>query len=725
MTQQLQLQSRVSFRAEATPGARYLSGRVTFDEQMMAGRLCTRYWSSSGQVWPEMHAATVRHAVDQPADTFRLSINSQRLAGGYQWDDAQVTPDPSAYQGDAGQVTHGVISLSHALAQVRVKVHTRLDGGPFLIRWLEITNQSAQAQAITELAPFSGLLWSQRTNEHIASADDPAFELAYTHQFAWGQEGDFWFEPLANGVKTVDGGKQGRSGWGRPAFWARNRLNGQTFVCELAWGGNYVYSLDCRLRDIYSQQMNPLTRQASLYFAMGLASCDEALRVLAPGETVATPAVHLGLFHEDSDAIVQATHRHVRHVVMPGRNVDIEANHRGYLCDRENEPGLKRDVDVAHAIGTEMYVVDAGWYGNEPNRWWYNTGDWHAGAWLPNGLEPVVEHAHELGMKFGLWVEVEAAGENSTLRRERPEWRLLRDGEPVARGRALDLTKPDVSAWIESEIERIIRQYKLDMFRIDHNHELDPAGNRRVDGFTEDLTWRYYEAFYGIVDRVRAKFPDVVFQDCAGGGGRLDWGTLMHFHNAELSDWMRMPRGLKILNGVTMSLPPEILLRTFGTEVPDIDLDGDVDTQLRLVCLCLPIIRGIAPSLDELSAFLKVRIDHHLGLYRDFIRPLMVEGRVYHHTPFLRHTELSPWCVLEYAAQDGARAVAGIFRTSDEGPTCYHFVPRGIDAARTYRVTFDNRGQAARMSGADLLMHGLDVRLELAQSSELLLFEAV
>jgi alpha-galactosidase len=415
----------------------------------------------------------------------------------------------------------------------------------------------------------------------------------------------------------------------------------------------------------------------------------------------------------------------VRNVVMParvpGRYVEIEANHRGYLCDRENEPDLKRDIEVAKSIGAELYVIDAGWYGNDPNVWWKNVGDWHAGSWLPNGLEPVADHAHANGMKFGLWVEIEAAGEASDLRKSHPDWLLKRDGQPIANGRALDLSKHDVAAWVESEIDRLIQQYKLDMYRIDHNHTLTPSGNRIVHGMTEDLTWRYYDALYGVFDRLHAKYPDVVFQDCAGGGGRLDWGTLHRFNNAELSDWMRMPRGLKILNGVTMSLPPEVLLRTFGTEVPELDLEGDIDTQLRLVCLCRPIFRGIAPSLDELSPFLRERIEHHLGLYREVIRPIMIDGRVFHHTPFLKHTELSPWCVLEYATVNQTCAVVGLFRTGGNGEPVFHFVPRGLDPAHTYDVRFENSGHTVRISGAELVLRGLDVRLEQPQSSDMLL----
>ena len=333
------------------------------------------------------------------------------------------------------------------------------------------------------------------------------------------------------------------------------------------------------------------------------------------------------------------------------------------------------------------------------------------------------------GLKFGLWVEIEAAGANSTLRKEHADWLLRRDGVPIAGGRALDLTQPAVAAWVETEIDRLIRTYQLDMYRIDHNHLLQPSGNRDVDGFTEDLMWRYYDALYAIIDRLRARFPDVVFQDCAGGGGRLDWGTLSRFHNAELSDWMRLPRGIKILNGVTMSLPPEILLRTFGTEVSEHVLDGDLDTQLRH-CFCRVIFRGIAPSLEELTPYLSAGVTHYLDLYKSVIRPTMVEGRVYHHTPFLPLAPATsdpsrPWCVLEYARPDRTTAVAVVFRIGTGDDAIYVFRPRGLAPDSRYRVTLDSQAASFEAQGSDLVRDGIRVCLEVPLTSELLMFEAV
>ena len=729
----------ILFRTGELPGVRYVSGNVVLDEEFRAGRLTTRYWNPNGQIWPEMHVGRQVWAADQPADAFQLSVDGRDLAGGFTWDSALLAPDSSSYRarrgadGKSEPVTHGVICLKHSDANIGVKVHTRLDGSAFLIRWLEIANLGAKPVGLTAVAPLAGLLWSHRFEEHTQAGLPSPFELAYNRMFEWGREGDFWFEPVAAGCQAVDGEKKGRSGWGRPAFWARNLCNGQTFVCELAWGGNYEFATDCRVTEgPWSwTQVQPTSRAAALFFRMGLSGHDPVLRVLEPGETIVTPAAHIGLFQCNTDAIVQATHDHVRHVVMPeqiaGRHVEIEANHRGYLCDRENVPDILKDVDVAASIGAEMYVIDAGWYGNEPNQWGHNVGDWIDGPWMAKGggLKAVVDHVHQRGLKFGLWVEIEAVGGNSTLRKEHPDWIFTRDGKPIASGRALDLSNPKVAAWCESEIARLIKQFRLDMYRIDHNHCLAPSGNRQYHGFTEDLTWRYYDALYAMFDRLRARFPKVVFQNCAGGGGRLDWGTLARFHNTELSDWMRMPRGLKILNGVTMSLPPEILLRTFGTEVGEHVLEGDVDTQLRL-CFCRIIFRGIAPSVEELTPHLRSRIEHYLDLYKQHIRPIMIDGRVYHHTPFLHLAEPTPWCVLEYGNADRTGAVAAVFRTSTVAesaePDDYVLRPRGLDPGMEYEVRLDNSGTSFRSCGAVLNRDGIRIHLEQPQTSELVLF---
>jgi alpha-galactosidase len=722
--------SRVIF-SNKHHGTISISNSLVLDEALIDGRYVIRYWNPNGQIWPEMQFANLRWDGSQPAESFRLSINGKDLTGGYEWIGAELSPDPSAWRvrcGDDGKpvsIVHSVVTLLNRLVGIQVKIHTRLDGSQFMIRWLEITNLNKKAVAITEVSPFSGMLWRHRDNEHLPKDFASPFIVAYNHSYDWGHEGDFYFDELPNGVIKIDGGKLGQSGWGRPAFWARNRCNGQTFVCELAWGGNYEFAFDSRIND---------KSNTSLFFKMGLSGWDEALRVLDAGETISTPSVHMALFHDNDDAIVQATHDHVRNVVLPepvpNRTVEIEANHRGYLCDQENVHDIIKDIDVARSVGVEMYVVDAGWYGKEPNQWWNNAGDWFQGNWMGKngGMKAISDYVHDKEMKFGLWVEIEAAGANTDLKKHHPGWLMTRDGKPIADGRVLDITKPEVQKFEKETIEHLVRDFKLDMYRIDHNHKISPSGNRQYQGFTEDLTWRYYDNFYKMIDQLRAEFPSLMFQNCAGGGGRLDWGTMARFNNTELSDFMRLPRGFKILNGVSMSLPPEILMRAFGTESGEQVLDGDTDTQLRHN-FCRIIFRGIAPSTDELSPFLKKHILNYLEIYKDVIRPTMINGKVFHHTPMIPVTDNSPWCVLEYARTDRTTSVTVVMRTSPErtgnNPDVYLLLPRGIDPDVTYNVKLDSQGLSFNATGISIMEDGIKIRLEEPLTSELIIIQAI
>ena len=381
----------------------------------------------------------------------------------------------------------------------------------------------------------------------------------------------------------------------------------------------------------------------------------------------------------------------------------MEANHRGYIVDHESEAGLKREVDIAASVGADTFVIDAGWYGPEPNNWAKNVGDWHAGAWLPNDVNPVRNYAKEKGMLFGLWVEIESVGSAANLRKEHPDWILTRNGTPVANGRQLDFANPEVAAWAESEISRIITKYDLDLFRIDYNNSVEEGGNRMKDGFLENTQWRHVEALYAIFDHLHKKFPNVIFQNCAGGGGRLDYGIMQRFQNTELSDWLRAPRGLKILNGMTWLLPPEILLRTFGTESGGLEEDGDLNLQLDTVMMSRPIFRGISPTLAELDPLLGARIREGVDLYKQQVLPIMANGLVYHHTPILPMMEPSPWVVLEYGSPDKRKDVTGVFRTSQFGDSTYKFMPRGIDFSKSYSIHFQNSGQAVEMTGAPAL----------------------
>ena len=697
------------------PGTRLTSGLTICDEALWMGRWVNRYWISTGIIEPEFHLqGQEEKRAALPIDGFRLSIEGQNLAGTWHW----VKAEKSEVHDPDGLLA--TVELASDTRPITVKIHTLLYGGPVMVRWLEITNIGKKPTAISAVSPWSGLVWDTTTyQERLPKGIGSPFEVGYAQYEEWGHEGAWHFEPVSNDTRTISG-TRGRSGWGHPTFFAHNKATGEWFVSSLGWSGNWTIQV--------TGKENPEADRAQFFFQIGPSAADPALRVLEPGETVSTPKVHTLCKRGDLDSVIQALHEHVRREVLPppipDRDMLVEANHRGYIVDHESEAGLKREIDLAADVGAEMFVIDAGWYGPEPNRWGANVGDWYAGAWLPNDLNPVREYARQKGMLFGLWVEIEAIGSASKLRQEHPDWVLTRDGKPVAGGRLLDLTKPAVTAWMESEIVRIIKKYDLDLFRIDYNSSAEEGGNRVYDGFTENTLWRHVDALYAMFDRLHKQFPQVIFQNCAGGGGRLDLGIMSRFQNTELSDWLRAPRGLKILNGMTWILPPEILLRTFGTESDGPPSDADLVTQLRATTMALPILRGLSPTLADFNPLERDAVRQNIGLYEHVIRPMLKNCRVYHHTPLTPMLEGSPWVVLEYATPDSQKGLGWIFRTAESGDAVYRFTPRGLDLSKTYEVTFLNSGRALEIPGYLLLQQGIPVRLEGDLTSELLIFRA-
>ena len=701
-----------SVRSGMAPGVRFSSGLMVCDEELYAGRWANRYWTSTGQIKPEVHLqgqSETRSGL--PIDAFQLGIEGQNLAGSWKW----IGVEQKHLTNPDGQLV--TIELQSTARPITVKLNTEMHGESIMVRWLEITNRGAKPTAITSMSPWSGPLWNTAGYNERVGKEAP-FEVATAKYEIWGHEGAWEFHPVENGTLTISG-TRGKSGWGHPTFFARNRATGEWFVASLAWSGNWTMHVQ--------GTQDTEKDEAHLFFDLGPSAADPVIRVLEPGETVRSPETHLLLMHSDLDAVIQELQHHVRHFVLPpvpaARRSLVEANHRGYIVNYESEEGIEREIDIAASMGADTFVIDAGWYGPEPNSWFNNVGDWHAGRWLPNDVGPIREYARKKGMLFGLWVEIESVGEAATLRKEHPDWILKRNGVPVANGRQLDFANPEVTAWAESEIARIIKRYDLDIFRIDYNNSVEEGGNRIKDGFLENTQYSHVEALYTIFDHLRKQFPNVIFQNCAGGGGRLDYGIMQRFQNIELSDWLRAPRGLKILNGMTWVLPPEILLRTFGTESSGLEDDGGLDVQLDTIMMSRPIFRGISPSLLELNPLLATKIRQSVDLYKQTLYPIMNNGVVYHHTPLLPMMEPSPWVVLEYAAPDKMKELVGLFRTSQSSDSLYRFEPRGLDLSRSYEIRFENSGQVVEMSGSQLLQNGIPIRLDENLSSELLVIE--
>jgi hypothetical protein len=174
---------------------------------------------------------------------------------------------------------------------------------------------------------------------------------------------------------------------------------------------------------------------------------------------------------------------------------------------------------------------------------------------------------------------------------------------------------------------------------------------------------------------------------------------------------------------MTMALPPESVDRLIGGQSGH--TAAELDFQWRLLLFVRPTFGFLKPLGSEWNPALLARLKHWVALYKDFVRPFMPSGRIYHHTPVAAGPEPRGWGVLELASEDRSRAICGLFQLGGPTQPEYLLRLRGLDAGRRYRVTWDNAGQTCEVDGFTLMKQGITVRLEGALTSELLICEAV
>ena len=702
--------SDVLLGAEAEPTISYRTGWAVYEESLIKGRFVGRGWNGAGfinfydgRLDPEEYPAP---------EAFRLEIDGQSLTSDWKWAGLEKTPSVNGNM----QV---VITLEHAVRPVTVKIHTKLDGTAVLTRWLEVTNTGKQPAALAVARSWSGvMLKTDRWRSHLDSTGKSLYSVGYFDSSRWGDEGDFhWHDVPLAGYQIAGRYRRGR--YRHPFFLLRNNATGELFAGQLAWTGGYSFDFDL------DGEIGKAGDAAAMTFSAG-PDAPAPLRIIAAGETVATPEMHLGLVFGDLDAAVQAMHTHLRRSVFPpaarSRTAWVES---GIGPELEITPErLNHAIDTAAEVGAEVFFIDASWYAAPGSSWWKTVGDWDVNLQrFPQGLKPFRDKVHADGMLWGLWMDAERVGDDSRVAREHPDWLAMNYEGDRKMGGQLDLTNPQAAKWMEQQITRVIEENQLDFFRLDYNTEQGRGIRVLQDGFVENGYWRYYDVLYAIYDRLRAKFPKVIFENCAGGGGRTDIGMVRRFGHTDVTDWQIAPRSFTITNGMTMALPPEYVDRLLGGQ--DGQTTAEFNFQARLLLFVQPKFGFLYPMNSQPNPIFMARAKEWVSLYKNFVRPFIDTSRIYHHTPEVNGLDPHGWGVLELASEDRTRGICGLFQLSAPTQPEYLLRVRGLDASRRYRLTFDNSGETSVVDGFTLIEQGVNVRLEGALTSELLIFEAV
>ncbi len=343
-------------------------------------------------------------------------------------------------------------------------------------------------------------------------------------------------------------------------------------------------------------------------------------------------------------------------------------------------PVLQDIANRAAALGAERFVLDDGWFGNRDDDT-RSLSDWTVDPRkYPDGLHPLIDHVHGLGMSFGIWFEPEMINEDSDIHRAYPHWVLGSEDQTLGRQqKALNMALPEVREYLYDRMSAILREYEIDYIKWDHNRVLPMPDASQTRGS------------YALIDRLRADFPKVEIESCASGGGRIDFGILQRTQRVWLSDSNDALERLRIQHDAALFLPLAVTGSHVGPRhchtsgrVLDISFRAWVAAQRHMGFEMDP------RELDETEVAVLTEVTRWWKANRDWMT----------RADILRLDSADPAVIAEeQLAQDGDRFV--VF--AGKAATSAQIAPRplrltGLDPHATYRITLANRNSLHRLS---------------------------
>ena len=221
----------------------------------------------------------------------------------------------------------------------------------------------------------------------------------------------------------------------------------------------------------------------------------------------------------------------------------------------------------AKQCGVEMLVMDDGWFGKR------NSDNCSLGDWTVNreklkcGMGALSRRVHAEGLKFGVWFEPEMVSPDSDLYRAHPDWAIQvpeRENTMQRNQFVLDLSRQEVADHVYECVASVLREAEIDYVKWDMNRYLTDLGSFALDAaHMGELSHRYVLAVYALQERLIREFPDLLLENCSGGGGRFDPGMLYYSPQIWTSDNQDPVERLLIQEGTALLYP----LSTMGAHV--------------------------------------------------------------------------------------------------------------------------------------------------------------
>lgn len=438
---------------------------------------------------------------------------------------------------------------------------------------------------------------------------------------------------------------------------------------------------------------------------------------LNQGETFQTPEVVMVYSDQGLNKMSQVYHRLYRTRLMRGYWRDkarpILLNNWEATYFDFNEEKILNIAKKAKEVGVELFVLDDGWFGAR-NDDYRGLGDWYVNLEkLPDGISGLSRKIEALGLKFGLWVELEMVNKDSDLYRAHPDWIIGAPGRFESHGRhqhVLDFSRKEVVDYIYEMISKVLRESSISYIKWDMNRYMSEPYSRGASAAHQGMVMhKYILGVYDLYTRLTTEFPEILFESCASGGARFDPAMLYFAPQTWTSDDTDASERVKIQYGTSMvypvvsmgshvsAVPNHQLLRTtpletrgnvayFGTFGYELDLNLLSDEEIEIV--------------KKQITFMKQ--------YRDLIQ---VEGDFYRLlSPFAGND--AAWMVV---SRDQTEAIAGFYqRLNKINASWLHLRLQGLNEDSLYEVSRNVLGETKSYQayGSELMYAGIPIDRE-------------
>lgn len=334
-------------------------------------------------------------------------------------------------------------------------------------------------------------------------------------------------------------------------------FQGEAYGFSLVYSGNFLAQVE-----VNTVEMTRVT--------MGI-NPENFAWVLKQGEEFQTPEIVLAYSNKGLNGLSQVYHSFYRSHLICKKWRDcsrpILLNNWEATYFDINEEKFIKIAEKAKEAGVELIVLDDGWFGNRINDK-MGLGDWEANRErFPKGISGLSKKIEEMGLKFGIWMELEMVNKESDIYKEHPDWIIGVPNRFESHSRnqyVLDYSRAEVVDYIYKKITKVIRESKISYIKWDMNRNMTEPFCRTASAREQGMMMhRYILGVYGLYAKLTSEFPDILFESCAAGGARFDPGMLYFAPQTWCSDDTDANERIKIQYGTSFAYP----LSTIGSHV--------------------------------------------------------------------------------------------------------------------------------------------------------------